>query len=411
MARSTAESLLLSALLNSMDATGAKQYGITPMHLLGYRDEYEWILAHWGQFGICPTVSALRTAYPEFPYDSDQEDIRWPATEVRRQASARTLSHALMVSSDLLGRGRIEEAYEQIVGLRHETTSALPVSALVDPGFMDDYGDTDEVRVPMPWNTLQGVTNGQGPGELWYFAARQGHGKSSFLVNMACESARKGHRALFYSLEMTKRQVQVRSHVILGRMIGMPVNHTEMLHRRFDPRAYKELLGEIEDRIPGRIDIHTPDLGIVTPSVIAARAQEYDQVFVDYVGLVKADDGTPAIKDYRVIAEISNELKSIALSKRCRIVAAAQINREGVTAHWRPPRLHTLAQSDHLGNDGDVVLTMKEYGQGAAVLSVEKNRHGPSGSLFWTAFEANQGNYEEITRDAADEIRDRNTED
>jgi hypothetical protein len=45
------------------------------------------------------------------------------------------------------------------------------------------------------------------------------------------------------------------------------------------------------------------------------------------------------------------------------------------------------------------------------VLSVEKNRHGPSGHVFWTAFDANVGNYEEITRDAAEEIATRNQED
>jgi replicative DNA helicase len=387
-----------------MDPTEAKQYGIQPEHLIGYRDEYEWIQSHWTSYGVCPTVDALQSKYPEFPHSPDQHDVRFPATEIRRQAAARKLSRATMAAGDLLSRGKIEEAYEQIVDLRLETVSSRPVSALIDPAFMDDYHDTAEVRVPMPWNTLQGVTNGQGPGELWYFAARQGKGKSSFLINMACESARKGNRVLFYSLEMTKRQVQVKTHTILGRMLGQEVNHTEMLHRRFDSGKYKSLLQEIERRIPGRVDIHTPDMGMVTPSVIAARAGEYDQVFVDYIGLVKADDGTPAIKDYRVIAEISNELKQIALSKKTRVVAAAQINREGVSANMRPPRLHTLAQSDHLGNDGDVVLTMKEYGRGASVVSVEKNRHGASGNLFWTSFDANAGNYEEITRDRAEQI-------
>jgi len=411
MARTTPETLLLSALLNRMDPSEAKQYGILPAHFVGYRDEYEWILSYWTQYGVCPTVAALQTAYPGFPHTDEQQDVRWPATEVKRAFSARQLTKAVMRATDHLAKGQVEEAYEQITPLRLETVSAKPVSALVDPAFMDDYHDTQEVRIPMPWNTLQGVTNGQGPGELWYFAARQGKGKSSFLVNMACESARKGNRVLFYSLEMTKRQVQVKSHVILGRMLGHTVNHTEMLHRRFDSTAYKTLLGDIEDRITGRIDIHTPDLGMVTPSVIAARASEYDQIFVDYIGLVKADDGTPAIKDYRVIAEISNELKQIALSKRSRIVAAAQINREGVSTSWHPPRLHHLAQSDHLGNDGDVVLTMKDYGRGAAVISVEKNRHGASGHCYFAAFDANNGNYEEITRDQADDIKDLSEED
>jgi len=411
MARTTPETLLISALLNQMDPSAAKQYGVLPEHFVGYRDEYEWIQSHWAQFGVCPTVDALKTVYRDFPHTPDQTDVRFPSSEVRRNAASRAIARAFMRGSDSLARGDVEGAYEQIVGLRMETVSVKPSNALVDPAFMDDYYDTDEVRVPMPWNTLQGVTNGQGPGELWYFAARQGKGKSSFLTRMACQSAMAGHRVLFYSLEMTKRQVQVKTHSILGRDLGLRVDHRAMLHRTFDSAEYKTLLQTIEQQVPGHIDIHTPDMGMVTPSVIAARAGEYDQVFVDYIGLVKADDGTPAIKDYRVIAEISNELKQIALSKKTRIVAAAQINREGVSAQMRPPKLHTLAQSDHLGNDGDVVLTMKEYGRGASVVSVEKNRHGASGNLFWTAFDANAGHYGEISREKADEILEASEDD
>ena len=412
MPRATAESLLISALINQLDPTEANQYGIKANHFIGYRDEYEWVQSYWTKYGSCPTIGALHTAYPDFPHTADQEDVRWPATEVRRNYSARILGKALMRGTDLLAKGRIEEAYEEIVDLRLETVSTKPASLLIDHAFMDDYHDTDEVRMGMPWRTLQGVTDGQGPGELGYFAARQGDGKSSYMINMATESARKGHRVLFYSLEMTRRQVQVKSHAILGAALGHQVDHREMLHRRFDPRAYKTLLQDIEERVPGVIDVHTPDMGMVTPSVIAARAGDYDQVFVDYIGLVKSDDGMPAIKDYRVIAEISNELKQIALSKRCRIVAAAQINREGVSSNWRPPRLHTLAQSDHLGNDGDVVITMKRYGcAGATVLAVEKNRHGSSGGVFFTRFDANGGDYSEITREQADEIKFESEED
>jgi len=405
VARTTPESLLLSALLNNLDPAAAKEYGILPKHFVGYRDEYEWIQNFWTQQGSAPSVSALQTAYPTFPHDPDTTDVRWPAGEVRKKFAARELAKATLRVTDLLSQQKVEEAYEQIVGLRLETVSTKPSSLLLDHAFLDDYGPGTEVRMPMPWNTLQGLTDGQGPGELWYFAARQGHGKSSYLINMACDSARKGHRVLFYSLEMTRRQVQVKSHSILGAMLGHEVDHREMLHQRFDRRAYKTLLQDIEERIPGTIDVHTPDLGLVTPGVIAARAGDYDQVFVDYIGLVKADDGTPAIKDYRVIAEISNELKQVALSKKTRIVAAAQINREGISTSGKAPRLHHLAQSDHLGNDGDVVITQARYCKGVNILSVEKNRHGTSEVNFWTRFEANRGIYTEVTRDVADEIR------
>jgi hypothetical protein len=48
---------------------------------------------------------------------------------------------------------------------------------------------------------------------------------------------------------------------------------------------------------------------------------------------------------------------------------------------------------------------MKRYGLGTSVCSLEKNRHGASGICYFTKFDANRGDFTEITRDEADEIR------
>jgi replicative DNA helicase len=147
-------------------------------------------------------------------------------------------------------------------------------------------------------------------------------------------------------------------------------------------------------------------MGLVTPALVNSRANDFDLSVIDYVGLMRNDEGLPAIKDYRIIAEISNGLKATCLAKMHPIIAASQINRDGVNERqWRPPKLHTLAQSDHLGNDGDVVITMKRFGLGAAVSSIEKNRHGASGEVYFNRFNANHGDFSEITRDEADNIR------
>jgi replicative DNA helicase len=207
-------------------------------------------------------------------------------------------------------------------------------------------------------------------------------------------------------MEMTKRQTQVRLHAALGRRLGVKhIDANAMLRRTWAPAQYKDLLQRIEAEVPGEVHIHEMSMGIVTPAVVDVNASNYDLSIIDYVGLMKNDERVPAIKDYRIIAEISNSLKAIALAKHHSIIAASQINRDGVSTSWRPPALHTLAQSDHLGNDGDVVITMKRYGLGASVCSVEKNRHGPSGECFWTRYDANRGDLSEINRDEADEIR------
>lgn len=401
----TPESLLISSLVNNQDISAIRDYGVTPLHLIGYRDELVWLLTYDAKYKTSPTEAEFLTRFPGFPFTREQRDGLWPATEVRRKASMRDLILRISKASSLLTKGLIEEAFEEVGGARLQVTTSKPQNLLVDPTYLDAYDDVDSFRVPMPWNTAQGKTRGIGEGELWYFAARQGHGKSSFLIDIAVSAAMQGLDTCIYSLEMPKRQIQTRAHAAAGHRLGIEVDQFAMLHGTWDKLDYKKLLDQISGQMTGAIHVHDTSMGRVTPSMVSARADQYHLNIVDYVGLMYTDNGAPAISDWRAMAEISNQLKEVALGKKTRVLGAAQINREGDGAGWRPPKLKHLAQSDHLGNDGDVVMTMKRFGRDACVVSPEKNRHGSSGKLFWTKYDPNRGDFHEITRDDAEQMR------
>jgi len=408
MARTTAESLLISALLNNEDPNGARGYGVRPEYFAGYRDEYEWVLNYYKKYNVCPTPEKLKIAFPGFPHDENEIDLRWPAQEVAEAAAGREILKGVMLASEAMRSGDVKKAYSVIEPLHYKAVSEKPVNLLEDPAYFEDYEDTSEIRVPMPWDSLQSATHGIGPGELWYFAARPQQGKSSFLTNIAVSAACAGQRVLFYSLEMTKRQVQVRSHAIMGHRLGWgnEIDSEAMLHRTWDAKKYRKLVAEIKESVPGEINVHDMAMGSVSPSTIIPRASEYDLIIIDYVGLMRLDGGARSVEDWRHAAVISNELKEIVLANKSRVLAAAQINRDGDQFGWRPPKLKHISQSDALGQDGDVVLTMKRYGRGASVTSIEKNRHGRSGDVFFSNYDANLGDFDEITRSRADEIAD-----
>jgi replicative DNA helicase len=145
---------------------------------------------------------------------------------------------------------------------------------------------------------------------------------------------------------------------------------------------------------------------VAPPATVAAYAEEADLHIVDHIGLFRASSGSRAIADWRVQAEISNEFKEIAVSKKTRVLALAQINREGDTSNWKPPRTKNLAQSDAIGQDSDVVVTMKKYSDTVMTYLLDKNRDGPSDRLFWSRFDVENGDYREITRDQADKNKD-----
>lgn len=408
MARSTPETLMISGMLNQQDAQAHLQFGIVSDHLIGYRTEFDWLTSFHERWGRCPTKDEFTTQFRDFPLSDEQDDIRWVAADVIREYAARVLSRRLIKSSTSLKAGEIEEAYEHLKDLPTFSVSEKASNLLIDPAFLDDY-DKPEDRIAIPWETPQRHTDGIGRGELWYVAARPSQGKTQTLLEIAVDAAMRGHRSIIYSLEMTKRQMQYRVHVGLAHKLGIKVSHHQMRTRQFDMSEYKHILARIAGEVAGEIHIHTAAEGPTTPGLIGSRAEDYDLSLVDYIGLMRDDTGTPAVSDWRNIASISNQLKSAALSHDARIIAASQINREGINNRGRPPKLENLTGSDALGQDGDVVLTLARYASNVTAFSIEKNRHGPSQVPFFTKFEADKGDYAEITMEQARDLRDNDT--
>jgi replicative DNA helicase len=257
-------------------------------------------------------------------------------------------------------------------------------------------------KIEVPYPTLARCTNGGiGPGELWYLAARLGQGKTWELLGYAAKAAKAGYSVGIASLEMPHKQVIMRS---LKRLAGRDASLVRALNDD-DVNEVKKAMDTIQATTPGRIDVFDPGHGrINTTSSIAEMCHDYDLVLVDHAGLLMTSDGRRAIDDWRAMAVISNVLREITLATGTPILAAAQINREGEKSHSSaPPKASNLSQSDALGQDADVVITMKRLSDRVMVHSAEKVRNGPN--LRWySRFEPDKARFEEISRDEASEL-------
>ena len=406
MASVSAEALLLSALLINQSVGEERSYGISEAFFEGYADEYNWLGSYLITYGSQPTCEIFKHQFPTFPL-VEHTDIRAAADAVHRGMNRRRLMEAISASVDLIHLDDLAEAYATLVAAEPRRAAAQPRAILTDAGYLADW-DQRPYSIELPYPTLQRHTGGVRAGNLWYIAARPGQGKSAHLVSIAVQAVLDGNRVLFYSLEMSEAEVRARFHACLASKLGYPsVTLTNIRNQNLDRAVYKRFLDELKERLQacgGALDVHTPADGPVSPSVIAARCGEYDLTIVDYVGLMAQDGGGRAIDDWRVMASISNSLKITALSTKTALLCAAQINREGETGS-APPKVKNLAQSDALGQDGDVVLTMRSKPHDVAThFSLEKNRHGASGIQFYTTFNPNAGTFTEIDRDRADDL-------
>lgn len=399
MALPSGESLVISALINTGNVEEGWHYGLTREHFRGYKDEFNWVQNYLATYGDQPTKDVFLAEFNTFPF-SDHADVR-PACDVLFKSFGKArLREAINIGIELMGQGDVHGAWHEINAAEPQRTSAKPKRLLTDLTFFDTWEDATR-GVEVPYRTLQRHTGGIRKGNLWYLAARPGHGKTAHLCNIAMHAVLQGARVVFYSLEMSEMEVRARFHAALASYFRWPgLTMQDILTRRVDMKTYKEFIQYLDDgRVPGTLDIHTPKDGVVSPAVVATRASDYDLNIIDYLTLMKSDTGSYAVEDWRVAATISNRLKEIALSQHSAILAASQINRDGETGD-SPPKVKNLAQSDALGQDGDVVVTLRSSPHNVATLfSLEKNRHGQSSIPFFSKFQPNEGIYTTIDAD------------
>lgn len=394
------ESLLISALINVGNVEEAISFGVTPDHFRGYKDEYNWLLNFAKQYSDQPTRDIFKTQFPSFPM-SEHADVRSAVDQVYKSYGKMRLTEAMSECVDMMAVGDLHAAFATLMRAEPRTTAPKPKRLLTDLTFFDTWED-DHRGIEVPYRLLQRHTGGIKPGNLWYVAARPGNGKTAHLCNIATSAVLQGARVKFYSLEMSEMEVRARFHAALATHFGVKgINVQDIRDRRVDMHAYKEFIQMLDEpgKVPGVLDVHTPKDGPVSPSTVASSAADYELNIVDYVTLMKADNGSSAVDDWRTAATISNRLKEIALSEQTGVLAASQINRDGESG-LLPPKVKNLAQSDALGQDGDVVVTMRAAPKNVATLmSLEKNRHGQSGIPFYTTFQPNEGIYSNIDAD------------
>lgn len=412
--RPNAESRLISALINIGDADGAARYGVSPEMFRTHRSEYEWLLSFPRSFGIQPSAESLKTKFPSFPYSDSYTDVSFICVDVKRRYFHTDMVLRIDRAAEALRNDDVEEAYDHLRGLSHPDTliAASPVNVIADESLLSSIEHSSSI-MDMPWPTLQEYTSGPAKGSFWTFAARLKQGKSWMLAYIIAHALLQGVSIMYFTLEMPQAQVLPRVHAILARYLRYPTRYYDLHGKGFDPIAYRRLLRLIRDDVPGELYVRDTSQGPISTLDVQALSRHADLSIIDHLGLMTSPGAKRAIDDWRVMATISNIIKEIAVSNDVPIIAAAQINREGDAAdsrNWKPPKARNLAQADAIGQDSDVIVTMKRRTRSVMVCSLEENRSGESSILWHTRFDPNEGRFDEIDPDLAEDLMERDRE-
>lgn len=210
---------------------------------------------------------------------------------------------------------------------------------------------------------LDKMLGGWPKGELSVLAGRPGMGKSAVASTCLIRAAKAKHGCMFFSLEMTAKQLGARILTDLAYTADRPIYYQDILRRNIDEPAKRRLQAARE--FLGTLPIVIEEQRGLTISDIATRARKQaakweseggslDVLYVDHMLLVKASQRYAGNR-VREVAEISDGLASLAKELNCAIVALCQLNRGVEGRDVKRPALSDLRDSGAIEEDASTV--------------------------------------------------------
>ena len=251
----------------------------------------------------------------------------------------------------------------------------------------------DVIGVPSGFKRLDQLTAGFQKGELIIVAARPGMGKTSFVLNVARNAAVQYNQPVgIFSLEMSAESVAQRFLCMEGGINAQAVRTGQLLES--DWNRLSLAVQSLSDA-----QIYIDDCPNLTPLEVRAKGRRLvhehnvQLLIVDYLQLMRMPRAAEGRQ--QEVAEISRNLKALSKDLSIPIIACSQVTRDVEKRGDPRPKLSDLRESGSIEQDADVVMFVHrpEYYkrsededgrslQGVAEIIVEKQRNGPTGSLY-----------------------------
>jgi len=318
------------------------------------------------------------------------------------------IRHAPIVA-DLARRRELTRALKRA----HQLATTCPGTAsdalLAARAALDELGDADDAKgsgtltwpelveefmaahapggtppgTPSPWSELDELIGGLHPGRMYVFGGRPASGKSTAALNIAVHAAVQSRQVLIFSKEMPTVDVTGRIFAAGAEVDLRAINHHRLTD--FDLARIRRYVDGVGD-LPLRVNARPVSLGGIKSLARAHRHRHgLDVLVVDYLQLVHTD--TPGRSREQEVAQVSRELKGLAMELGLAVVLPAQLNRGPVNRSDGRPTMSDLRDSGQIEQDSDAVVLLwhelDECGHptGAIKMIVDKNRHGPSGEI------------------------------
>ena len=193
-------------------------------------------------------------------------------------------------------------------------------------------------------------------GELIITAGRPSMGKTAFLIKLVDSAIEDDFVPIVFSLEMLKGQLSGRLVAQKSQINSKKIKYTQLLAEN-EIDKYNETVNYYYKKEHYIFDqLRTVEEMKVAIRRIASKTDKPIAVFIDYLQLMKSTSNKER-EDLR-IAEISGELKRIALDYQCPVICLSQLNRGVEQRQDKRPVMSDLRDSGSIEQDADKILLL-----------------------------------------------------
>jgi replicative DNA helicase len=245
----------------------------------------------------------------------------------------------------------------------------------------------EPLGIPTGFVDLDKMLGGLQRSDLIIVAARPGVGKTSLMLNVALNAARRFHqRVAVFSLEMSNEQIVQR---LVSAETGIDSQRLRLgdLHEDEWP-LFVQATSALSDTLIFVDD--TPSISALQLRTKARRLHAehgLDLIVIDYLQLMSGDTRTE--NRVQEISYLSRALKGLARELNVPVLVASQLSRAVEQRSDKRPVLSDLRESGSIEQDADIVTFIyrddvydeDSERKNVAELIVAKHRNGPTGTV------------------------------
>lgn len=310
---------------------------------------------------------------------------------VVRCSAQRALLQAGQRIAQLASAGDVDDVGELQARARREVESAITARSRDEVMWahesvnrtLSGLEDPPE-RVSTPWGDLDHLIGGTSPGRLYVIGARPSVGKTVLALQWAAHHAAiSGTAGLFFTLEMSRREIDMR---LISSAAKVP--YGSLQDHELSDRDWQRIssaqgkLASLPLSVVDRANMRIDDIRRIARNV--ARQRPLGMICVDYLQLLLHDD--PRQNRSVQVGDFSRSLKLLAKELEIPVLACTQLNRASEHRSSRLPNMSDIRESGAVEQDADVIVLLHRNVEDPEkahdlTVAVAKNRFGPPGQI------------------------------